>query len=291
MNDYLIEVKEVYDLLTSDSLFLIDTRDEEEYLENHIPNAVSVLDIFTYLSTRGNGGHQALANHFVNLLGKVGCKETDFIVVYEDAMDNGYGRSCRGWTILNYIGAKNVRVLHGGFRAWVEAGLPITEKVPEFERTTFNSSINPNLLITAEEMVAAIDDPTIQIVDCRDYAEWIGANSSPYGYDYCPRKGRIPNAKWLEWYRMMAIQDGIPWFKSPQEVLEVCAEAGIVPDKPVYLYCFKGARTSNTAIALKMAGFPVVKNYFNSWNEWSRDLSLPIEEGYPKPFKNRTLSR
>lgn len=81
---------------------------------------------------------------------------------------------------------------------------------------------------------------------------------------------------------MMKIRDGIPWFKSPQEILEVCDSAGITPEKPVYLYCFKGARTSNMYIALKLAGFPVVKNYFGSWNEWSRDFSLPIEEGYPK---------
>jgi thiosulfate/3-mercaptopyruvate sulfurtransferase len=35
-------------------------------------------------------------------------------------------------------------------------------------------------------------------------------------------------------------------------------------------------------MALKMAGFENVKNYLGSWNEWSRDESLPIEKGYPK---------
>lgn len=289
MNDYLIEVDELREVINSQPVFLMDTRDEDQYVEGHLPNAVSTLDIFTYLCTRGNGGHPALVNHFATVFGKAGCKETDFIVVYEDAMDNGYGRSCRGWTILKYIGAKNVRVLHGGFRAWAEAGYPITTTIPEFDRVTFKPKVNPDLLITAEEMVEAINNPQIQIVDCRDYAEWIGANSSPYGYDYCPRKGRIPNAKWIEWYRMMTIRDGIPWFKSPEDILDTCAQAGIYPDKPVYLYCFKGARTSNTAIALKLAGFPIVRNYFNSWNEWSRDFSLPIEEGYPKA-QNRPVS-
>lgn len=27
--------------------------------------------------------------------------------------------------------------------------------------------------------------------------------------------------------------------------------------------------------------------YFGSWNEWSRDLSLPIEEGLPYPVSRR----
>ncbi|PWH12906.1 MAG: sulfurtransferase [Anaerolineae bacterium] len=282
MNDYIIEVDELKALQNTQPLVVLDTRDPDDYEETHLPNAIHLYDIFTYLCTRGNGGLPAMVAHFTRILSKIGLKPTDTVVVYEDAMDNGYGRSCRGWTILKYLGVEKVYVLHGGLRAWLKAGYPTTQEVPETESVPFTPILGADHIITAEEVVAAIDNPDIQIVDCRDYAEWIGANSSPYGYDYCPRKGRIPNAKWLEWYRMMKIRDGIPWFKSPQEILEVCDSAGITPEKPVYLYCFKGARTSNMYIALKLAGFPVVKNYFGSWNEWSRDFSLPIEEGYPK---------
>ncbi len=282
MNEYLIEVEEFRQLTKEKPVFIIDTRDTADYEECHIPNAIHVIDIFLYLCTRGNGGFPAMVNHFSHLFGKIGLKPTDTVVVYEDAMDNGYGRSCRGWTILKYLGVSDVHVLHGGLRAWLKAGYAVTQEVPEVSKTAFSPQLHSDILIPAEEMVNAISNPDIQIVDCRDYAEWIGANSSPYGYDYCPRKGRIPNAKWVEWYRMMKIKDGIPWFKSPDEILEVCSNAGITPEKPVYLYCFKGARTSNTYIALKLAGFPSVKNYFGSWNEWSRDFSLPIEEGYPK---------
>ena len=44
---------------------------------------------------------------------------------------------------------------------------------------------------------------------------------------------------------------------------------------------FKGARASNTLVALKEAGVENVTLYFGSWNEWSRDPSLPIETGLP----------
>ena len=60
-----------------------------------------------------------------------------------------------------------------------------------------------------------------------------------------------------------------------------CATAGISTDDTVYLYCFKGARASNTFLALKQAGFSDVRMYFGSWNEWSRDDSLPIESDAP----------
>ena len=71
-------------------------------------------------------------------------------------------------------------------------------------------------------------------------------------------------------------------FKTAAEVQAECHTAGIAPDDTVYLYCFKGARASNTFVALKQAGFNDVRMYFGSWNEWSRDPSLPIEEGFPR---------
>ena len=104
---------------------------------------------------------------------------------------------------------------------------------------------------------------------------------SPYGKDFCPRKGRIPGARWIEWYRMMKPTPTGPMFKSREEILAECATVGITPQTPVVLYCFKGARASNTLVALKEAGVDDVRMYFGSWNEWSRDPALPIETGLP----------
>ena len=69
--------------------------------------------------------------------------------------------------------------------------------------------------------------------------------------------------------------------KSPAEVLAECATVGITTETPVYIYCFKGARASNSFLALKEAGVKDVRIYFGSWNEWSRDEDLPIETGLP----------
>ena len=51
-----------------------------------------------------------------------------------------------------------------------------------------------------------------------------------------------------------------------------------IPEDDIIIYCFKGARASNTFVALKEAGFNNIRNYFGSWNEWSRDPDLPIDE-------------
>ena len=79
---------------------------------------------------------------------------------------------------------------------------------------------------------------------------------------------------------MKPTSDG-PRFKSKNEILAEFATVGSTPNTTVYLYCFKGARASNTFLALKNAGVKDVRMYIGSWNEWSRDPSLPIEEGLP----------
>jgi thiosulfate/3-mercaptopyruvate sulfurtransferase len=286
-NKDLLETDEVLSLVNQPDVTIIDTRDERVYQKAHIPNAISIPQIFTYLCTNETGGHAKLVKDFSELLSNKGVKTTDRIVVYEDAMDNGYGQSCRGWFILNFLGhLSQVSVLHGGYKAWFQKKLPLSTDVPQRQATMYTPTVNHSLIINSEQMLKAIGDPNIVIVDVRDYAEWIGANSSPYGYDYCPRKGRIPGARWLEWYRLMTRHEGIPWFRKPDEILSAVQQANIPLEKQIYVYCFKGARTSNVALALKTAGI-YVKNYFNSWNEWSRDLNLPIEEDYPNTFPDQ----
>ena len=143
------------------------------------------------------------------------------------------------------------------------------------------SDAGAGMMIDRDAMLAAVGDDSIVKLDVRDVDEWVGASSSPYGPDFCPRKGRIPGAKWLEWYRMMKPTAAGPMFKAPDEIMAEAHTAGIGRDTPVYLYCFKGARASNTLVALKEAGVKDVRMYFGSWNEWSRDESLPIESGLP----------
>jgi thiosulfate/3-mercaptopyruvate sulfurtransferase len=280
-NNYLVEVDELAEVIDAPDTYIIDTRDAMEYNKAHIPKAINISEFFTYLSTAGSGSLPAMVRHFTSWLSYAGLHREHRVYVYEDAMDNGYGQSCRARFMLTYFGQPFVRVLHGGFRAWHAKKLPMTKDEPDIDGSDFIAQVNPQEMVTTEQMLAAIGNPAITILDCRDRAEWLGVSSSPYVIDFCPRKGRIPGAKWIEWYRMMKVVHGIPYFKSRDETLEIAAEVGITPDSQVYLYCFKGARTSNMLVALKSAGIENVRNYFNAWNDWSRNPALPIEEGYP----------
>ena len=278
----LITPAELSDMIKSESVVVIDTRDPATYAAGHVPDAVNIHDIFTYLATSTPDGVAAMREKFASTFGAAGLSGTETAVVYEQSMNTGFGQSCRGYVLLRYLGYPKVKILHGGYVAWTAAGMPTSTAVTTPQAKSF--PLDPGaagILVDLQSMKAAVADPNIVKLDTRDVDEWIADSSSPYGKDFCPRKGRIPGAVWLEWYRMMKPTPNGPMFKSRDEILAECATVGVTPLTPVVLYCFKGARASNTLVALKEAGVENVTLYLGSWNEWSRDPSLPIETGLP----------
>jgi thiosulfate/3-mercaptopyruvate sulfurtransferase len=278
----LVSPSELSEIMKSEPVVLIDTRDPATYAAGHLPNAVNVHDIFTYLATSTPDGVAAMREKFAAIFGAAGLSGKETAVVYEQSMNSGFGQSCRGYVLLRYLGYPKIKILHGGYLAWAAADLPITTATPAPSPKTF--PLDPGaagILVDLQGMKAAVADSNMVKLDTRDVDEWIADSSSPYGKDFCPRKGRIPGAVWIEWYRMMKPTPAGPMFKSREEILAECATVGITPKTPVVLYCFKGARASNTLVALKEAGIEDVTLYFGSWNEWSRDPSLPIETGLP----------
>ncbi|WP_322515048.1 sulfurtransferase [Rhodopseudomonas palustris] len=278
----LVTPAELSEMLSSPTTVVIDTRNPDAYAAGHIPGAVNIHEIFTYLATSTPEGVKEMSEKFAAAFGAAGLSGEETAVIYEQSMNTGFGQSCRGYVLLKSLGYPKVKILHGGYAAWTTAGLPSTTDVPTPTPKSF--TVDPaaaSILVDLESMKAAVADSTKVKLDTRDVDEWIGESSSPYGKDFCPRKGRIPGAVWIEWYRMMKPSPDGPMFKSSSEILAECASVGITPETPVVLYCFKGARASNTLVALKEAGIKDVSLYFGSWNEWSRDPSLPIEEGAP----------
>lgn len=280
----LVSPDELTQLIQSGPVVLIDTRDAASFAEAHLPGAVNIHEIFTYLATSTPEGLAVLRETFTEAFAKAGLSGKETAVIYEQSMTTGFGQSCRGYVLLRYLGypRDKIKVLHGGYSAWRAAGLPSTTEAPSptpvaFPPDTGGSSI----LVDLAGMKDAVADPRIVKLDVRDVDEWIAESSSPYGKDFCPRKGRIPGSVWLEWYRMMKPTPTGQMFKSPAEILAECATVGIRRDTPVVVFCFKGARASNTFVALEEAGIRDVRLYLGSWNEWSRDPSLPIDEGLP----------
>jgi len=195
----LVTPAELSDMLEGEQIVLIDTRDPETYAADHLPNAVNIRDIFTYLATSTPEGVAAMRDKLASIFGAAGLSGNETAVVYEQSMNTGFGQSCRGYVLLRYLGYPKVKILHGGFVAWAAASLPTSTEVPTPERKIF--PLDPStagILMDLQSMKAAVADPNIVKLDTRDVDEWIARSSSPYGKDFCPRKGRIPGAVWIE---------------------------------------------------------------------------------------------
>ena len=95
----------------------------DAFAEGHIPNAINIHDIFTFLATSSEQGIEELREKFAEIFGAVGLSGMEHAVMYEESINTGFGQSCRGYFLLKYLGYPKASALHGGYQAWLEVGL------------------------------------------------------------------------------------------------------------------------------------------------------------------------
>lgn len=275
----LYNCSEIEQLMQTGRVCLVDVRDSDDYLTGHIPGAVNLPEIFYRLCSTLGSGLSDLQTYFSELFSKAGIRMDQTLVFYEDKLNTRYGGSCRGYFISCYLGHPDSGVLEGGLSQWLDEGHAISVEAVKPEKSNFVPQVNASIMASRDDVLQALRDRTAKLLDSRDEIEWMGESSSPYGKDFVPRKGRLSGAVWIEWYEFLRDLDKpVALFKSPQEIRELCASHSLYPEDNIIIYCFKGARASNTYIALKIAGFSHIRNYFGSWNEWARDERLPIDD-------------
>mmetsp|Transcript_67166 Transcript_67166/g.216673 ORF Transcript_67166/g.216673 Transcript_67166/m.216673 type:complete len:335 (+) Transcript_67166:110-1114(+) len=297
---HLVSTEEANGLVGKPDVRFLDIRNPMQYTRGHIQGAANMLEFFSYLALSTPQGVDHMQRTFEKLLRAKGITGQEQLICYEDSLRGMYGASTRAWYLLRTLGHPSVRVLDGGWTKWEREGRPVV-KGDEEERLegTFSASFNASEWADIETVKAIIDGSGggAKLLDVRDQVEWDGESSSPYGVDFAPRKGRLPGAAWIEWYDFMEECKGegdgedlsgaadsddegekfeVARFKHPDAIRGIMADKGFDTSDNVVLYCFKGARASNTLAALKTAGFDRVTVYFGSWNEWSREEDLPI---------------
>ncbi len=117
-------------------------------------------------------------------------------------------------------------------------------------------------------MRAALDRPEAVLIDTRTVEEYSGTTVR------ASRGGAVPGAVHIEWTRNLTSAGD---FKPASELKQMYEDAGVTPDKEVIAYCQGGYRAAHTYIALRLLGYPRVRMYLGSWQEWAERKELPVE--------------
>ncbi|MDH3422631.1 MAG: rhodanese-like domain-containing protein, partial [Gemmatimonadota bacterium] len=74
----------------------------------------------------------------------------------------------------------------------------------------------------------------------------------------------------LSWDWFNAVPPG-SWdcARDPEELRDEWEALGIGPTQEIVVYCRSGMRAAHTYVVLKHAGYPRVRLYDGSWQEWS----------------------
>lgn len=189
------------------------------------------------------------------------------VVVYES---NSGVRAARLFWFLEYLGHPRARVLDGGLDRWVREGLPVTREAVAPTPGTWHGTPTPARLATWSDVRDILGDDRVAIVDTRSRDEYLGRTVR------ARRGGAVPGAVNVEWTQNLG-PDGC--YRIAAELEGLYAPAGVTPDKTVVTYCQGGYRAAHTYLALRVLGYPHVRNYTGSWKEWGDRDDLPIE--YP----------
>ena len=240
----------------------------EDYDAGHVPGAFFV-DLDTELAAPpGDGGRHPLPEPAVleRWLRRCGITEHSRVVAYDGR--ESYA-AARAWWVLRWAGVPDVRVLDGGYAAWLAAGLPVSTEEPADRQG--DVEVRPGQLPTLDADTAAALARDGLLLDARARERYAG-ETEPID----PVAGHVPgaiNSPTSDWITA----DGT--FR--RDLAEHWTAVRGDHHGAVGVYCGSGVTAAHEMLALAELGVDAVL-YPGSWSEWIRDSSRPVATG-PAP--------
>lgn len=247
------------------NLRIIDVRPGERFAMGHIPGARH----FDIYGVNCYDTDPAPVTSFVRmwafLLGRRGVTHENALVFCGEITGQ---TAARGFWLAEYLGFQEVHVLDGGFSAWNAAGLTVTRDANPPDPKGLTYTERPELLATYRHVLDAIENPNVVILDTRSEGEYLGTDVR------ASRGGAVPQAVHQDWQNHL---DSAGKMKSADKLRSQFEQIGVTQDKQIIAYCNTGYRSAHAYLALRLLGYPNVRNYLGSWQEWATREELPVE--------------
>jgi thiosulfate/3-mercaptopyruvate sulfurtransferase len=240
----------------------------DEYEQEHIPGAVyidwtrDIVDLDDPVEAQ-----IAPPDKFARVMERLGIGDQHLVVAYDTHPASQF--ATRLWWALRYYGHRDVVVLNGGLPKWQRENLPLTAEIPSYPPAKFTPVVQSAMRATAQDVLAALNQPGTLLIDARDTAQYSGAVARGHG-----RAGHIPGAVNVPREELIA---GDGTFRSNAELSQTFAKAQLKPEERVIAYCNGGVAATTVLFSLAMLGYPTLTNYDGSWNEWGSRVDLPTE--------------
>jgi thiosulfate/3-mercaptopyruvate sulfurtransferase len=241
-----------------------------EYEIRRIPGAV-YFDIDAIADTATTLPHMLPdAESFGRMAGALGLSETSEIVVYDGA---GLASAPRVWWTLKSFGARNVRILDGGFERWMRERRPLERDDPRPPTpATFRAGFDPARVVDRATVARHLAEGDALVIDTRPAERFRGEAPEPRE---CIPSGHMPGALDIPAASFVA---GLSL--ASDEAIRA-ALAGVDLDRPIVCSCGSGVTAAILWLALEAIGVPAerLRLYDGSWSEWATSGGVIVTGG------------
>lgn len=171
------------------------------------------------------------------------------------------------WQFKVY-GETELAMLDGGIAAWLLEGRPVVTDAAAAKAGSWKSPSDQSARYFADsnEVAAAIDQGSAQLVDGRDAAQFHGLSKRDYVHAY----GHLQGARLLSPDTTFRHSGGSVKLLGTATYKAVLQAQGIDPARPAIAYCNSGAVASLPwFIMSELVGVPKAKLYDGSLHEWT----------------------
>jgi thiosulfate/3-mercaptopyruvate sulfurtransferase len=196
-----------------------------------------------------------------------GIRSDSIVVVYDNS---GGAQACRAWWTLRWAGLANVRVLDGGYGAWIATNRLSSNHVARHAARAGDVVLTTGCMPTISAEQAANLATQSGLLDARPRAAYVGDPDKP-GTGHIPGAIHAPAGD--------NIADGK--FKPNDDLGARFSSLGADGSKKIGVYCGSGNAAAHAVAAMCAAGLKPAL-YVGSWSAWSADPSRPVATG-PEP--------